>query len=124
MSFIYFSFRSKDASFLMVSSRDGFCSKLMFEEGEIGVPYEKPVLNVSSEIAQMKSDAAMSNDNSNEKSEAVTNTKVDKNNMEKSDNAMKVDVQTTVLKKPAPKKQEDNKNNKNKSRRIQFTTIS
>ena len=108
----------------MVSSRDGFCSKLMFEEGEIGVPYEKPVVNVSSEIAQVKSDTALSNDSSNDKSEVVTNTKVDKNNIEKSDNPMKDDVQTTVLKKPAPKKQDDNKNNKNKSRRIQFTTIS
>lgn len=120
---------SKDASFLMVSSRDGFCSKLMFEDGEIGLPYEEGVEKESCESTNIKAETVLSNDSpiyksKIKKSELATNTKMDEKIVEKSDNAMEVDVQITGFNKSVPKKQEIIKNNKNNSRRIQFTTIS
>jgi len=42
---------SSDASFLMVSSRDGFCSIVEFENGEIGIPYKKDD-SVSSSVVE------------------------------------------------------------------------
>lgn len=39
---------SHDASFLMVSSRDGFCSMIEFEENEIGIPFSADDVSAAS----------------------------------------------------------------------------
>ena len=101
----------------------------MFEDGEIGLPYEEGVEKESCESTNIKAETVLSNDSpiyksKIKKSELATNTKMDEKIVEKSDNAMEVDVQITGFNKSVPKKQEIIKNNKNNSRRIQFTTIS
>ncbi|XP_033636137.1 chromatin assembly factor 1 subunit B-like isoform X1 [Asterias rubens] len=50
---------SPDGRVLVVSSTDGFCSLVTFEEGEIGIPFEKaPIKPIATEAPKVNSQAA------------------------------------------------------------------